>query len=104
MPSGKTVTRLRKESEESMLPVTAHYRVSKAREGMSAPMLCEQPINGYCDYRGFNLAHIYADIDHSGYTNSRARPALRELCDHRRKYAAVVGQALEVRPFNVPSH
>jgi DNA invertase Pin-like site-specific DNA recombinase len=42
----------------------------------------------YCDYRGFSLAHIYADIDHSGYTNSRARPALRELCDHRRKYAA----------------
>jgi site-specific DNA recombinase len=75
---------------ESMLPVAAYYRVSKAREGMSAPMLYEQQINRYCDYRSFNLARIYADIDHSGYTNSRARPALRELCDHRRKYAAVV--------------
>jgi DNA invertase Pin-like site-specific DNA recombinase len=75
---------------ESQLSVAGYYRVSKAREGMNSPELYEEQIRRYCDYRGFNLARVYADIDHSGYNNSRARPALKELCDKRRKYAAVV--------------
>jgi DNA invertase Pin-like site-specific DNA recombinase len=75
---------------DNQLPVAGYYRVSKAREGMNSPQLYEEQIHRYCDYRGFTLARIYADIDHSGYNNSRARPALKELCDHRRTYAAVV--------------
>jgi site-specific DNA recombinase len=72
------------------LPVAGYYRVSKAREGMNSPQLYEEQIHRYCEYRGFTLARIYADIDHSGYNNSRARPALKELCDQRQTYAAVV--------------
>lgn len=75
---------------DNQLPVTGYYRVSKAREGMNSPQLYEEQIHRYCEYRRFTLARIYADIDHSGYNNSRARPALKELCDHRQTYAAVV--------------
>ncbi|MGH2701549.1 MAG: recombinase family protein, partial [Actinomycetota bacterium] len=75
---------------DDQLRVAGYYRVSKAREGMHAPQLYEEQIRRYCGYRGFELGRIFADIDHSGCTNSRARPALKELCDDRRKYAAVV--------------
>ena len=75
---------------DNQLPVAGYYRVSKAREGMNSPQLYKEQIHRYCEYRGFTLARIYADIDHSGYNNSRARPALNELCDKRQQYAAVV--------------
>lgn len=78
------------QTEEAAKPVAGYFRVSKARDGMSAPDIYEREIVRYCDYKGLTLGRLYSDIDYSGWRNSRTRPALRELVAERASFSTVV--------------
>jgi DNA invertase Pin-like site-specific DNA recombinase len=70
--------------------VAGYYRVSQARDGMTAPELYEDEIRRYCAYKGLELGESFSDLDHSGYRNSEKRPALNELVGRRHEFSGVV--------------
>lgn len=70
--------------------VAGYYRVSVARDDMKAPELYEEEIRRYCAYKNLEVAKVYSDIDYSAFRGAKPRPALEELKNQRRDYAAVV--------------
>jgi DNA invertase Pin-like site-specific DNA recombinase len=70
--------------------VAGYFRVSQARDDMKAPAIYSDEIERYCRYKRLELDKIYSDIDYSGYRGAPARPALEELIQNRRDYAAVI--------------
>ena len=46
--------------------IAAYYRISRARDDMHAPEIYEEEIRRYCQYRHFEPAEIFSDIDYSG--------------------------------------
>lgn len=71
-------------------PVAGYFRVSKARDEMSAPDIYRGQIEDYCRYKHLKLGKLYSDIDFSGRRGSKPRPGLSELIEHRNRYSAVV--------------
>lgn len=68
----------------------AYYRVSKARDGMQAPEMYEGEIRRYCEYKQLRLAHVFSDIDFSGYRGSKQRPGLEKLIERADDYSMVI--------------
>ncbi|HWC14050.1 MAG TPA: recombinase family protein [Actinomycetota bacterium] len=75
---------------ESEKPVAGYFRVSKARDEMSAPDIYRGQIEDYCRYKQLKLGKLYSDIDFSGRRGSKPRPGLAELIEERSRYSAVV--------------
>jgi site-specific DNA recombinase len=71
-------------------PVAGYFRVSKARDEMSAPDIYRGQIEDYCTYKGFQLAEVFSDIDLSARKGSRIRPGLAKLLERRREFSAIV--------------
>lgn len=72
------------------LPAAGYYRISQARDGMHAPAIYEQDIRRWAGYRQIEIGEIFADLDHSGFNRSEARPALAELVRRRSEFSAIV--------------
>ena len=71
-------------------PVAGYFRISKARDDMSAPDIYRDQINRYCDYKRWHVGEIFSDIDYSGRRDSKTRPGLEALKQRRYEFAAVV--------------
>jgi DNA invertase Pin-like site-specific DNA recombinase len=71
-------------------PVAGYYRISVARDGMSAPEMYEDEIRRYCNYKGLTLGPIFKDLDRSGFRGAAPRPGLEELKLHHLEYSAVI--------------
>lgn len=67
-----------------------YYRVSRARDDMTAPELYRGEIERYCSYRDLDLVKVYEDIDASGFRGAPPRPGLNHLLDDRSRYEVVV--------------
>jgi hypothetical protein len=66
--------------------VAGYFRVSRGRDGMTAPELYRADIEAYCLYRSLNLAHTFVDLDYSGRRGTRKsgvlNPSMRTYgCD-----------------------
>lgn len=59
-------------------PVAGYFRISKARDEMSAPEIYRGQIEDYCRYKRLKLGKLYSDIDFSGRRGSKPRPGLTE--------------------------
>jgi DNA invertase Pin-like site-specific DNA recombinase len=70
--------------------VAGYFRVSQAREGMSAPELDEDEIRRYCRYRQVDLAEVFCDIDYSGFRGAKPRPRLEELKARKHEFSLIV--------------
>jgi DNA invertase Pin-like site-specific DNA recombinase len=70
--------------------VAGYYRISQARDDMSAPAMYEEEIRRYCTYKQLHLKKVFSDIDYSGYKDSEKRPALSELVRRRGEFSCVV--------------
>lgn len=71
-------------------PVAGYYRVSLARDDMHAPDIYTGEIERFCTYQELDLDEVYSDIDFSGWRDSKPRPSLELLLQHRSRYSAVV--------------
>jgi DNA invertase Pin-like site-specific DNA recombinase len=47
-------------------PVAGYFRVSQARDDMSAPTVYREEIERYCRYKNLTLDRVFSDIDYSG--------------------------------------
>lgn len=72
------------------LPVAGYFRVSQARDGMSAPDMYKDDIDRYCTYRKLTLGETFSDIDYSVYRESKPRPALEELKRRRHEFSSII--------------
>jgi DNA invertase Pin-like site-specific DNA recombinase len=70
--------------------VAGYFRVSQAREGMSAPELYEDEIRRYRRYRQVDLIEVFSDIDYSGYRDAKPRPRLEELKVRKHEFSLIV--------------
>ncbi len=71
-------------------PVAGYFRVSQARDDMSAPEIYQEQIQRYCHYKDLKLKEIFSDIDYSGFRGARKRPSLEALKQERSRFSAVV--------------
>jgi hypothetical protein len=58
-------------------PVAGYYRISQARDNMSAPAMYEAEIERYCAYKQLALHQVLCDLDYSGWRGARPRPGWR---------------------------
>jgi site-specific DNA recombinase len=70
--------------------VAGYFRVSQARDGMKAPEMYRDEIERYCAYKGWRLAHVFSDIDYSGWRGAPTRPQLEEIKRRRSEFSAIV--------------
>ena len=71
-------------------PVAGYFRVSQARDVMSAPDIYRDEIERFCRYKDLRLDEIFSDIDYSGYRGARRRPGLEALKQQRSLFSAIV--------------
>jgi DNA invertase Pin-like site-specific DNA recombinase len=76
--------------QRTLKPVAGYFRVSEARDGMSAPDLYRSEIERYCGYKQLQLAHVFSDVDDSGWRGARSRPGLEALKEQRGRLSAII--------------
>ena len=71
-------------------PAAGYFRISQARDDMSAPELYRGEIERFCRYKNLTLKRIFSDIDYSGYRGAPKRPGLESLKQQRSSFSAIV--------------
>jgi len=76
--------------QRTLKPMAGYFRVSEARDGMSAPEPYRSEIERYCAYKQMRVGQIFSDIDYLGWRGARSRPGLEALKEQRRSFSAII--------------